>query len=127
MATFPYRLVRMEFALVVQAAPNTAGSLNALRFARAALDGGHAVPRVFFYSDGVLNGLATIAPPSDETDPPAAWAALARDHGTELAICVAAGLRRGVTEASVAEGFTITGLGQLIDSLTRAERSVTFK
>ena len=52
--------------------------------------------------------------------------ALAEQHGLDLAVCVAAGLRRGITEAVMAPGFRITGLGQLIEACIDADRTLVF-
>ncbi|MCX7902650.1 MAG: hypothetical protein N2483_10290 [Burkholderiaceae bacterium] len=39
---------------------------------------------------------------------------------------MAAGLRRGIVEGSLAPGFRIAGLGQLIDAGIKADRLVVF-
>jgi tRNA 2-thiouridine synthesizing protein D len=128
----------MKFALVVYGAPHAAqGPATALAFARAAVKGGHEVVRVFFYLDGVHNASALAVPPQDERDLVAEWAALAESHGVELAVCIAASLKRGVIGADEAEryekphhnlhpAFTIAGLGQLIDAAIAADRVLTF-
>ncbi len=128
----------MKFAIVVHGGPYTyQASHSALHFARAVIDEGHEIYRVFFYHDGVYNGNALMAPPQDEPDIHGAWAALATDHGVELIVCIASSLRRGVldeTEAerydkpasNVGKPFEISGLGQLIDAGLNADRVVTF-
>jgi tRNA 2-thiouridine synthesizing protein D len=128
----------MRFALLVHGAPAShAASRTALRFARAALAGGHEIVRVFFHADGVLNGASHAVFPQDEDDPGGAWAALGREHGLDLVVCVASALRRGLLDAGEAERyerggatlrpeFTISGLGQLVDAALGADRLVTF-
>lgn len=127
----------MKFAIVVHGAPySSEAAQSALHFARAVKARGHDLYRVFFYHDGVYNGSALMAPPQDEPDLGEQWRTLAAD-GTELIICIASSLRRGVldeTEANrydkpasnLASGFTISGLGQLIDAALSADRLVTF-
>jgi len=128
----------LTFAVAVHGAPYASpAARNAWAFTRAALAAGHRVPRVFFYHDGVQVADALAVPPQDEPDLRAAWQALQRDHRVELAVCIAAALKRGVLNdeeqarydapaASLAEGFEIVGLGQYVEALMAADRSVTF-
>ncbi|MBI2381126.1 MAG: sulfurtransferase complex subunit TusD [Gammaproteobacteria bacterium] len=128
----------MRFALLVNASPHAGQSQDtAYRFACAAVAGGHAVSRVFFYRDGVLAGSWLPALPADEVDLGARWRAFAELNGVELVVCVAAALRRGVLNAEEAErwerdghnlapGFELSGLGQLVESLIEADRVVEF-
>ena len=56
-----------------------------------------------------------------------AWAKLAGEHGFELAVCVAAAERRGIVEdESLAEGFAVVGLGQMVEAMEASDRVVTF-
>lgn len=126
----------MKFAVVVHGAPYASeSSLSALHFSNAVLSRGHELYRVFFYHDGVHNGSALTAPPQDELDIVAGWQALSAN--TDLVICIASSLRRGVLDATeanryeraaanLADGFTISGLGQLVDAALTADRTVTF-
>jgi tRNA 2-thiouridine synthesizing protein D len=41
-------------------------------------------------------------------------------------VCVAAALRRGIVADSLAPGFRISGLGQLIDAGIKSDRLVVF-
>lgn len=127
----------MNFALLVTAAPGQENAWHALRFCEAALAGGHAVSRVFFYGEGVQHASALLSPPQDELNLQQAWSKLAAAHGVELIVCVAAALRRGVLDAdtarrqekpahNLAHGFMISGLGQLVEALLEADRFLTF-
>ncbi|WP_160153591.1 sulfurtransferase complex subunit TusD [Microbulbifer sp. ALW1] len=128
----------MQFTLVVYGAPHASeGASTALRFARAVLDSGHGIYRVFFYSDGIQNGSALAAPPQDETDLLQHWQQLQGEHALELSVCIAAAQRRGVlseTEASrlekpaanLAPGFELAGLGQLAEATALSDRVITF-
>lgn len=125
-------------AVAVHGDPAThQASRSALRFVRAAIAAGHRIERVFFQLDGVLNGAAPIRPPEGEADPAAAWQALAGEHDLDLVLCVSSALRRGVLDADEARraglaatlvrpGFTISGLGQLVDAALTSDRLVTF-
>ncbi|MBT4491985.1 MAG: sulfurtransferase complex subunit TusD [Gammaproteobacteria bacterium] len=128
----------MKFSIVVYGAPySSEGCLSALKFAESVITNGHEIVRVFFYQDGVYTANVLIAPPQDEIDISQAWGQFGIDHDIELIACIASCLRRGIldeTEASRYEkrsdnlraGFTISGLGQLIDASLNADRVVTF-
>lgn len=122
----------MKFAIQVNAAPwSTAAGQSAFRFAKAAIATGHPVQRVFFYQDGVYQMLSATA--IDEAAyarvPP--WSELARRHGVDLVLCIAALDRRGLeagsfTTRAEAGGFRIAGLGLLMESALEADRLVVF-
>ena len=117
----------MKFAILVNEGPyNHQASDTAFQFAKAAIEKGHEVFRVFFYYDGVHNANANTDPPSDDRNVVRNWSKLATEHGVDLVVCVAAGMRRGIRENNVAEGFRISGLGQLIEAGIQADRLVTF-
>ncbi len=129
---------QMNFALAVHGAPySSQASSSALRFARAATAAGHQIERVFFYHDGVAVANESIVAPQDELDLPSEWTVLARDHKFELAVCIAASLKRGVVNeseqqryetpsATLKPGFEVVGLGQLVDAVINADRLITF-
>lgn len=117
----------MKFAILVNEGPfNHQASDSAYQFAKAALEKGHEVLRVFFYYDGVLNGNRLSEPQSDDRNVVGRWSKLAEAHGTDLSVCVAAGLRRGIKDEILAKGFRITGLGQLVEAAIDADRTVVF-
>jgi len=66
-----------------------------------------------------------------------AWQQFGLDNDVELIACIASCLRRGILDETEADryekqahnirpGFTISGLGQLIDASLNADRVVTF-
>ncbi|MGL6162101.1 sulfurtransferase complex subunit TusD [Microbulbifer sp.] len=128
----------MKFSLVIYGAPHASQSASsALRFARALLRQGHEIHRVFFYCDGVHNGSALSAPPQDEPDLVADWQSLQERHRLDLVVCIAAAQRRGLLNenealrlekpaANLAEGFELSGLGQLADAAVKSDRLITF-
>lgn len=117
----------MKYAILVNEGPfNHQASDSAYHFVKHALNKGHEVLRVFFYYDGVLNGNKHSAPQADDRNIVKRWAKLGQEHDLDLAVCVAAGLRRGITDEVLAPGFRITGLGQLVESGIDADRTVVF-
>jgi len=117
----------MKFGILVNEGPyNHQASDTAFNFAKAALEKGHEIFRVFFYYDGVLNATKFSDPPSDDRNVVKNWQKLAADYKVDLVVCVAAGMRRGIVDNSLAEGFRISGLGQLIEAGIQCDRLVTF-
>ncbi|MEX9253992.1 sulfurtransferase complex subunit TusD [Pseudenterobacter timonensis] len=118
----------MRFALMVTGpAYGTQQASSALQFAQALLTAGHELKSVFFYREGIYNANQLTAPASDEFDLVRAWQALNEHHGVELHICVAAALRRGVTEgANLQPGFSLSGLGALAQAALTCDRMVQF-
>ena len=128
----------MKFSIVVQGAPySSQASLSALHYARAVLQAGHDIYRVFFYQDGVYNGNTLVTPPQNEIDIVKEWSMFATKNEIELIACIASSLRRGLLDeteadryekpaANIADGFTISGLGQLIDACIESDRVMTF-
>ncbi|NIF34027.1 sulfurtransferase complex subunit TusD [Enterobacter sp. Cy-643] len=128
----------MRFALMVTGpAYGTQQASSALLFARALLAEGHTLGSVFFYREGIYNANQLTAPASDEVDLVREWQSLSVQHGVALHICVAAALRRGVTDEEQAKslglkvsnlqpGFTLSGLGALAEAALTCERMVQF-
>ena len=128
----------MRFALLVTGpAYGTQQSSSAWQFANALLAEGHELISVFFYREGVYNANQLTAPASDEFDLVRAWQSLSENHSVALHICVAAALRRGVTDETEAgqlglagfnllPGFTMSGLGALAEASLTCDRVVQF-
>ena len=117
----------MKIGVLVNEGPFThQASDSAYHFTKAAIAKGHKVLRVFFYYDGVNNANRLSEPQSDDRNLVKLWGALAKEHGVDLVVCVAAALRRGIKDEILAEGFRISGLGQLIELGMAADRTVVF-
>jgi len=117
----------MKFGILINEGPYThQASDSAYQFTKAVIEKGHAIYRVFFYHDGVNNATKLTEPPQDDRNIVNQWTALAKEHKLDLVVCVAAALRRGIQEENLADGFRISGLGQLIEAGIQADRLVTF-
>ena len=117
----------MKIGILINEGPYTHQATDsAYLFARAAIEKGHEVSRVFFYHDGVNNSTRLTEPPQDDRHIVNRWAKLGQEHGIDLVVCVAAALRRGIKDENLAPGFRISGLGQLIEAGIQADRLVTF-
>ncbi len=128
----------MILSIAVHGAPYSSESAStAVKFAEAAVAAGHKIHRVFFYHDGVRTGDALAVTPQDEESVLERWRELQHNHDFELAVCIAASLKRGMLNvdesrrydklaASVDPDFTVVGLGQLIEAIMHSDRFVTF-
>jgi len=117
----------MKFGILINEGPyQHQASDSAYLFCKAALAKGHEVMRVFFYNDGVNNATRLTEPPQDDRNVVHRWSNLAEEYGVDLVVCVAAALRRGIREENLADGFRISGLGQLVEAGIQADRIVTF-
>lgn len=128
----------LTYSLVINAAPYACqGAKTALDFATALIEQGHSLKRVFFYGDGIhiANNLST--PQQGEENLQERWQQLAKDSHCELIICIAAALKRGLLNEqeatryekpafNLAEGFEISGLGQLAEAAITCDRVVNF-
>ncbi|WP_436893763.1 sulfurtransferase complex subunit TusD [Siccibacter turicensis] len=128
----------MRFALMVTGpAYGTQQASSALQFAQALVAQGHQLESVFFYREGVYNANQLTAPASDEFDLVRAWQQLNDQQNVALHICVAAALRRGITDheqaslqqlpaANLQPGFSLSGLGALAQAALTCDRMVQF-
>jgi len=117
----------MRFGIVVNEGPyQHQASDSAYLFAKAVIAGGHEVWRVFFYHDGVNNASKLTEPPQDDRNIVNRWTKMAEEHKVDLVVCVAAALRRGIKDENLAQGFRISGLGQLVETGIKCDRLVTF-
>lgn len=128
----------MKYTLMINEGPyQHQSSDTALQFARAVLEKGHEIYRVFFYHDGVNNGTRLAVPPKDDRQIQQEWSDLAKQHDVDLVICIAAAQRRGLMDAdeskrqgmdadNIIEGFRISGLGQLIEGGIQSDRTLVF-
>ena len=126
------------FALMVLGAPlSSQAPHTALAFARAAVQSGHRILRVFFFHDGVHCGNELLVPVAGQPALAQEWSALAAQYHIDLVVCVASALKRGVLNASEARRydkaaanlhpqFDLSGLGQWVEACAQADRVVTF-
>ncbi len=127
----------MRFAIALFAPGHAPSSRRALRFAQAALAGGHEITRLFFYQDGVHSAASNPVSPQDELDLPSEWREFVKSHQLDAVVCIAAALRRGVLNREEAERhgkpaanldapWELSGLGQLHEAAQMADRLISF-
>lgn len=128
----------MIFSLVITGAPHSSNApCSALRFARAALENGHRIYRIFLQGDGVLCASNLGQAPQDLLDVSVLWQEFAIEHNIDVVVCVASALKRGILNESEAirygkghfnlgAGMEMSGLGQLMDAIQQSDRVMTF-
>ncbi len=127
----------MKFAIALFSPPSAPSSRRALRFAEAALNGGHEIVRLFFYADGVHSASGTVVSPQDETDVAHQWREFVASNGLDGVVCIAAALRRGVLDkqearryereaANLPAPWVLSGLSQLHEAAQEADRLICF-
>ena len=128
----------MKYAIQITASPNDSNTAySAYQFIKAALKMDHQIFRVFFYQEGIYHAFKYATPPEDELQMTKKWTELANDHGIDLVVCISAAQRRGLlsddeakrqgkVDHDLAEGFRISGLGQLLEATLLADRFIDF-
>lgn len=127
----------MKFVISVLSPGTAPSTRRALRFAQAVLAGGHEIGCVFFYQDGVLTASKNIVIGQDQQDIARQWQSFISENKIDAVVCIAAALRRGVLDqaeaqryqrdaVNLADGYQLSGLGQLHDALQQADRFISF-
>jgi tRNA 2-thiouridine synthesizing protein D len=128
----------MKFAIQINSSPYQSNAgLTAYQFIRAVLAEQHEIVRVFFYHEGIYHAFEYATPPDDELQQVTRWSELARDYQLDLVVCISAAQRRGLLhkdeahrqgklDDDVADGFRISGLGQLVEAILLADRFIVF-
>jgi tRNA 2-thiouridine synthesizing protein D len=128
----------MKYAIQINASPNDSNvAYSAYQFIQAALKKEHEVLRVFFYQEGIYHAFKYSTPPDDELQMTKKWTQLATEQEVDLVVCISAAQRRGLLcddeakrqgklDNDLAEGFRISGLGQLVESILLADRFIEF-
>ncbi len=128
----------MKYAIQINASPNDSNvAYSAYQFIQTALKKKHEVLRVFFYQEGIYHAFKYSTPPDDELQMTKKWTLLAIEQKVDLVVCISAAQRRGLLcddeakrqgklDNDLAEGFRISGLGQLVESILLADRFIEF-
>ena len=122
-----------SFALLVTGHPDDSKShRHALAFAKSAITAGHPILGVFFYEEAVR-----VADSSLPRNLQYQWQSLKQTQDIDLHACIGAATRRSLAEESVkeddsieanhlAEGFSLSGLGELAEMTANADRVIRF-
>ena len=122
----------MIFTIAVLGGPyDSQANLHAFKFAQSVIENGHHINCVFFFHEGVSVAHKQRELNQDEFDYNKAWTELSTEYLVELNVCVASGGRRGeikneTSSSTLAEGFELVGLGQLVDAISSSDKYIEF-
>jgi len=121
----------MKFALVITTKPTDPKTITSLNIAHSIVEQQHELLGVFFYQEGVLNASKYLCVPNDEFQTPLKWQEFSQKTGITLHLCSTAAEKHGLIEETeledfehISPAFQISGLGQLVELTTSAERVI---
>jgi len=118
-----------KLAVIITTPPYSNLSVTALDYIEAALKLKVDLIGVFFYQDGVLHANANIQIANDEFQALSHWQRLHQEYNLPLHLCITAAETRGMSDEhdkSIHSIFTVSGLGELVELSTKADRMVQF-
>lgn len=116
-----------KLAVVVTTPPHSNLSVTAIDYIESALKQGVELVGVFFYQDGVMHANTNIQIASDEFQPMELWKKLNETFNLPLYLCITAAEKRGVSDENIHNIhpiFTVSGLGELVELSSKADRMV---
>lgn len=128
----------MQYTIQINQSPNdSCASYTAYRLIIALIERRHTIKQIFFYQEGIFCAFKYATPPDDELQMTAKWQSLAAKHNIDLLVCVSSAQRRGLltydeagrrgkAECDLADGFAISGLGQLVEATVLSDRFIQF-
>jgi tRNA 2-thiouridine synthesizing protein D len=118
-----------KLAVVITTPPYSNLSVTALDYIETALKSNIELIGVFFYQDGAMHANSNIQIASDEYQAISHWQKLHQEYNLPLHLCITAAEKRGISdenEHNINAIFTISGLGELVELSTKADRLVQF-
>lgn len=128
----------MKYTLLLQSPPEKRSlHLSAIKFARALVESGHTITRLFFYAEAVRCANTNNVPPQDEPSIEEQWRDFQREYQIDAVVCITAALQRGILDkkeadryqkpgVTLVDGFQLAGLGQLAEACHQSDRVVSF-
>ena len=116
----------MKYTISVKASPqDSEATKTVIDLIYELLERKHVIERVFFQHDGALQALSTRETSVGQEHLLSLWKSLA-DLDIELAVCISSATKRGVSQESnsLADGFELVGLGQLISGIEASDRYI---
>lgn len=117
-----------SLAVIVTTPPSSNLTVTALNYIESALEQGINIIGIFFYQAGVLNANNYVAIASDEFQVTKQWHLLHKQYQLPLHLCYTAAEKHGLTDEketnNIASHFTVSGLGELVELTSAADRVV---
>jgi len=118
-----------KIAVLITTPPYSNLSVTALDYVESALKSSVEVVGVFFYQDGVIHANQQAQTASDEFQCIKHWQALQQRFKLPLYLCITAAEKRGLSDEqpnNIHPIFTVSGLGELVELVNKADRLVQF-
>ncbi len=125
-----------KLAVVITSPPHSNMTTTALDYIETALTIGVNVVGVFFYQAGVIHGNKFVDIASDEHQAILKWTKLHNEYQLPLYLCATAAEKYGIccnqtdaedkTSCNLNEIFSVSGLGELVELSSKANRMVQF-
>ena len=115
--------------MVITTPPYSNLSITALDYIETALKAGVDLVGVFFYQDGVMHANTNVQIASDEFQAISHWQRLHQAYKLPLHLCITAAEKRGISDEhaqNIHSIFTVSGLGELVELSSMADRMVQF-
>ena len=123
--------------MILGNATSNSSSQIALNYAKAVMECGHRIERLFFYHEAASLGSTFTVNAQDELHLNRAWQEFIAEHQLDAVVCIASGLKRGILDSNEAKRYEkpghnlsshmeLSGLGQWIDAVCKADRSIVF-
>lgn len=107
----------MRFTLLITQPSTSLVAIKALAFARALLQEGHSITRLFFFADGVENARTGTALAQD-------WQTFITTHDLAATVCSGSAAQRGL--AITNSLLAVAGMGDWLVATLESDRLVTF-
>jgi len=118
-------------AVIVTTPPQSNLTTTAIDYIDCALKNGIKIIGVFFYQDGVLNASTHLSLANDEYQSTKQWQRLHNGNALPLYLCATAAEKRGLgdelgdnKQSNINNEFILSGLGELVELSSKAERMV---
>jgi tRNA 2-thiouridine synthesizing protein D len=118
-----------KLAVIITTPPYSNLSATALDYIETALKSSVELVGVFFYQEGVLHANTNVQIASDEFQADSHWQRLHQKYKLPLHLCITAAEKRGISDEqtkNINQIFTVSGLGELVELSTMADRMVQF-
>ncbi len=119
-----------KLSVMITTPPYNNLSVTALNYVETALKAGVELIGVFFYQDGVMHANTNTQVASDEFQVLSHWQRLHQEYKLPLHLCITAAEKRGISDEQSTQNihpiFTVSGLGELVELSTTADRMVQF-
>lgn len=118
-----------KLAVVITTPPYSNLSVTAINYIETALNSGIELIGVFFYQDGVMHANTQVQIASDEFQALSCWQRIHANFNLPLHLCITAAEKRGLSDEqpqNIDTIFTVSGLGELVELSSKADRMVQF-